>query len=121
MPEPNTSHPAWGDKQAFLLEFIAHAQLPVSRLINGHCHYSLLDLCIYPVGRQWLSAAHLFKGRFSAGFVELLKAVETVSAVAQRLSHEIAILQACETLPNCLASSSTPSFGLMIFSCVLMT
>src|SRR4051812_31491390 len=86
MSEPHASDSRRGYYLPSFLQFITDSLLPMGWLLGGIRHHQLFDLFFNPVLQQWFAAADLFKCKFTALFIQLLKTVETVSGVAQHLT-----------------------------------
>ena len=112
---------------ALLLQLVGDADLAKRRLLDRHFDHDFLDHRVDAVLLDRLAPRHLGQGKIAAFLVQLLKAIETVPAFGGKMvpihflvpPHPM-ILQAWETLPSCLASSSRPTFALMTFCSVLI-
>ena len=87
---------------------VRHPSLPPRRLVDRQADTCLFDLGREPLLEDRLRAADLHQHRFAAGLAEVLEPVKL-----SRLSP--IILQACNTLPSCLARSNTPTFAPILF------
>ena len=86
MPQPDAAHPARGNKDTRLAQFVGDPKLAIGRPLEGHPHHRFFHRRVHPILGQWLLPADLGQRRLSAGLVQLLEAIKAVPAVAHDLA-----------------------------------
>jgi hypothetical protein len=83
---PHAAHPSRRDRQAAALEGLRDAHLAPGRLLDCQRHRRLFDLDRRAVLQDRFAAADFLQRQLAAFVVQLLEAVEAVSAVAHHLA-----------------------------------
>jgi len=86
VPQPDAAHSGRGNKQTAAGEFVGHAHLAESRLVQGDLHHRLFDVLLDPVSGTGFASADLAQGQLATGLVQLFEAVKAVAGVAHDLA-----------------------------------
>jgi hypothetical protein len=86
MTEPDATNARGRNEEATLGQFVGHAHLAQSRLLQGHLHNGFLDVVLNPILRTRLASADLAQRQLAALVVQFFEAVETISGIPHHLA-----------------------------------
>jgi hypothetical protein len=86
MTEPDAANARGGNEEATLGQFVRHAHLAQSRLLQGHFHNGLFNVILDPILRARFASADLPQRQLAALVVQFLKAVKTVPGIPHHLA-----------------------------------
>jgi hypothetical protein len=87
VPLPHAAHPGRRYRQPPLLQFVGDTDLAEGRLLDGECNDGIFDFLRHAVLENRLLAADLLQCQLAALIVQLLEAIEAVTAVAHDLAR----------------------------------
>ena len=87
MAEPHATHPAWGNESSLFGEFVGDPVLAPRGLLDREGHDDLLEFTPDAIPQVGFAAADFAQRFFAARRIQLLEAIEAVTAVAHYLAR----------------------------------